>query len=216
MPLDENFKVGDRVILTSLGTSWRCTVHNSSKLHPLFGSQWECEGTISGIYDNIYIEVKWDNGYCARYGPDHLDVAIGFKVGDRVILTQIGTSWSCTVSIPGKRNPLQGNSFECEGTIKAITFMYSICVYWDNGYDELYGPGHLQLVNQKVSKKPKLEEHPLAALRDVIKYDPYGKRTHPALWKAHLDRQKKKSYSQKSIKQMQGAYNKVAENLSNY
>ena len=53
--MSNNYKIGDRVILTGKGIipmrGW-----------PVWGSEYECVGTITGTIGDITVIIKWDDG----------------------------------------------------------------------------------------------------------------------------------------------------------
>lgn len=60
------YKAGDRVYYTS-------GIHGQSKNNPLFGSEYECDGTIISIdHDGGYVQVEWDNGTHNSYSTHDL------------------------------------------------------------------------------------------------------------------------------------------------
>lgn len=65
------YKAGDRVYYTS-------GIHGQSRNNPLFGSEYECQGTISHAGD-IYVQVSWDNGTHNSYSAIDLTPAEGGK-----------------------------------------------------------------------------------------------------------------------------------------
>ena len=141
-------------------------------------------------------------------------------IGKRVILTNTDKCWECSILYVSKSNPLFNTNFGCEGTIVDIYFGRYIKVKWDNGFYNHYGPGNLDLVRKTSkpahwSKRCISEEHPLSQLRDVIPYDPYGKRTHQALMEAHNSREAKMKPPPKK-EQFEKAMGKVVDILTNH
>ena len=119
-------KVGDRVRMTEAGKrAW-----SNSSINP-----HSREGVVSHLGE-VWIQVKWDGGCHNSYKEGQLELVIPFRIGDRVVLTEVGSVRYARQS---------GGS---TGTITSVGEWS--WVKWDNGNSNNYQVVHLKVVVEEI------------------------------------------------------------------